>query len=958
MIVYMFPLVLPGIIAIWYILTIINRLDNRLFEYVGRINSKYLTDKTMESKYEKGRWYKIEQMPEFKLKFLSRDEITRYSERISGKLHTVGADWCDNYYNLIPIDLSEIQQFLPEGHPDKIKTDIIPEYVEYLLDKPWGSIPVTKGKVYTFYKIVDDIGDTTSLNKNFSMWTREFKPSTKEAYEAQFKPKEPELIEGNWYECILNWSNWGKMLIKYVKISGDNYTVSKYRTKTGNSLRESEFQIKELSDIKPANLEEVYKYFPEERPKLTGKTEQPMNTYGLKVGDLISNNKILQQWCEKDKNSALKDGEWSLKRDVFSVPHERKIEEFFIYKDIIAFKLSNTNSDFYIKAEGFKEFMDNFDKPEDITPLSKFEISNKVKCTGKGEVCCSAYRLGSKAIDHHIIVVEKNPTIINKKFNKGEWWYRFTDEGNWYTEDSLELLETMKKELTSLPEKWYCIYSSKEEFDILNKHFNGGWGYSPPNGFNGARSERRNHWTSRGDNLAGFTEITFEQFKKWVLGANSTETKPKFEVEKWYKFKAFNIKRPYYAKVKLITSDGFNAVGFIPYTNSSPSYCVGGGFDNIVECSLLTDLSEIQSYLPDDHPDKIINKSQLYPINTEVRIKSSSSYREQGEVKGTKLKGIIITVNDRTPYNESNHHYRVRWSNNNENTYRPCDLELWEEEKKYNYEVVHCSTQEEWDFVAKTIRRTSFVGFKQLSSKNDTINLKDPNNSDNIPYWKSCNSKIYSFSEWCEKFGHKPEVKKPSLVGRWFKALEDDIQNSATEKGKYYQITREENNNIYFSVRSFIDIGIHESFRHKYELMPEGFIPPEKEMTPDEILEECKKRYPIGTIVKCPNGNTAKATVEYYDDRHLKDTKGSLYLGVFTNNNAWLYNKNVGWAEIVYKANEYVWDVQPKTNKNKKTIVGKKKGFDEKEHLSKSYNKKLEIKIKKQTKNKLKLQLS
>ena len=86
-------------------------------------------------------------------------------------------------------------------------------------------------------------------------------------------------------------------------------------------------------------------------------------------------------------------------------------------------------------------------------------------------------------------------------------------------------------------------------------------------------------------------------------------------------------------------------------------------------------------------------------------------------------------------------------------------------QEKYKYEVVHCTTQEEWNFVAKTLKRTSSVAYKQFG---DCIVITSPNSSLTYTICLEEKYKIYSFSEWCEKFGHKPHKKEIKFeIGKW-----------------------------------------------------------------------------------------------------------------------------------------------------------------------------------------------
>lgn len=146
-------------------------------------------------KFEVGKWYKNLDS--------SEQWIGKFEKQYSNTLDFGGYEFIDNigeYHktsslsylyskNAIEIaDLQEIQQYLPEGHPDRI--DTVPEYVECLenyVDQ------FTKGKIYKtrsyFGSVVeDDSGYSNGWSKN------KFKPSTKEAYLAQHGKSE-ELTE-------------------------------------------------------------------------------------------------------------------------------------------------------------------------------------------------------------------------------------------------------------------------------------------------------------------------------------------------------------------------------------------------------------------------------------------------------------------------------------------------------------------------------------------------------------------------------------------------------------------------------------------------------------------------------------------------------------------------------------------------------------------------------------------
>lgn len=88
--------------------------------------------------------------------------------------------------------------------------------------------------------------------------------------------------------------------------------------------------------------------------------EPEINTYGLEVGDKLP-QKVICQWGDQGLNYCGPSKKWE--KTIGQFMNDRTIEHFKIIDGIVAFKVSNTGS-VYFKAEGFKEFMDNFDKPK------------------------------------------------------------------------------------------------------------------------------------------------------------------------------------------------------------------------------------------------------------------------------------------------------------------------------------------------------------------------------------------------------------------------------------------------------------------------------------------------------------------------------------------------------------------------------------------------------------------
>lgn len=117
-----------------------------------------------------------------------------------------------------------------------------------------------KGEIVNTYKDWYIISFTDINDSNVHLG---FKENVLEPYIME----EPKLIEGQWYEGVPSGGN--KWLFKFSKCTDERpychslavNTVSKYKANIG--------WFKEMENVKPANMEEVYKYYPEEKPKPT-----------------------------------------------------------------------------------------------------------------------------------------------------------------------------------------------------------------------------------------------------------------------------------------------------------------------------------------------------------------------------------------------------------------------------------------------------------------------------------------------------------------------------------------------------------------------------------------------------------------------------------------------------------------------------------------------------------------
>lgn len=137
----------------------------------------------------KGKWYKWfwkinEKTTYGKVSIMSSDSFNvseGIQNNIYSKVNGYFFEACTNIELLT--DLSEIQQYLPNDHPDKISP--IPEYVECIASVNGNQDP----KVGKIIKAAGDGHLPGICLYNSITYKTCFRPSTKEAYEAQNKPK-------------------------------------------------------------------------------------------------------------------------------------------------------------------------------------------------------------------------------------------------------------------------------------------------------------------------------------------------------------------------------------------------------------------------------------------------------------------------------------------------------------------------------------------------------------------------------------------------------------------------------------------------------------------------------------------------------------------------------------------------------------------------------------------------
>jgi hypothetical protein len=299
------------------------------------------------------------------------------------------------------------------------------------------------------------------------------------------------------------------------------------------------------------------------------------------------------------------------------------------------------------------------------------------------------------------------------------------------------------------------------------------------------------------------TNYLFGEFE--IVPEESNSELPKFEVGKWYKISYSP--HSYRKFLKLIDQKFYYSERIEGDYQKNEDWAYISNIDK----NSLEDLSEIQKYLPDGHPDKkskittgkdwskatdeelLEEAKRRYPIGSKVRCLSPTASSEIPEIIKNELvwydKGNSI-IQSGSPYT------RVYYKD--ENIWAEI-VELPKEAKKYDYEVVHCKTQEEWDFVFKMnpgkLNYGKNIYEKDYKNGDGCISLKELCHSP-LNFYLEENAKIYSFEEWCAMNNYKPDfnIKNQEIDYTFIKDIcryghPVPINESNLSKGLYNQIS-------------------------------------------------------------------------------------------------------------------------------------------------------------------------
>jgi hypothetical protein len=294
--------------------------------------------------------------------------------------------------------------------------------------------------------------------------------------------------------------------------------------------------------------------------------------------------------------------------------------------------------------------------------------------------------------------------------------------------------------------------------------------------------------------------------------------KNKFEVGKWYKV------NNEYTKFHSLGSEGvFYGVDHIyndKYRKSiydSPTYI----FRKVDNPILLTDLSEIQQYLPDGHPDKFVNKSETSPLPEKWYLevtKDNLSYVSSKRAWSFDIIGYI--------HSSLSHNIHNYWFHNNE--------------------------------PLKGYTEITLEQFKEYVVKDVTSKKVEPE----IPEYVEC------IQNGNNATMHQKYCGVNVVKGTIYKVTEKSMPNKGAQSEAYVL----EGGGVGYC------LGFKPSTKEAFDAQNKP-----KEQSIEEILEICKKKYPIDTEIKSVYGKRGVITGNYhiFDRNNIfatSDSKGDLIL--------------------------------------------------------------------------------
>jgi hypothetical protein len=173
--------------------------------------------KSTETKFEVGKWYKINNCWYAKFNMIhGQNTYWQYTEsitfqgvynKLSDNIKTSSIK--DGLSVVLLTDLREIQQYLPDNHPDKIKVmkeeSLVGRYLKALVDRPNGIGLANKGD----YFIINDLTCCTLIKNGTNRWLYHLRNNISKDFELMPEGFNPlaisESTDTNWIPKIGEW---------------------------------------------------------------------------------------------------------------------------------------------------------------------------------------------------------------------------------------------------------------------------------------------------------------------------------------------------------------------------------------------------------------------------------------------------------------------------------------------------------------------------------------------------------------------------------------------------------------------------------------------------------------------------------------------------------------------------------------------------------------------------------
>ncbi len=333
-------------------------------------------------------------------------------------------------------------------------------------------------------------------------------------------------------------------IVKIKEVHSDNKITPCYRYNLKNTLgneggwSNSESIFDNISYSKELTLEEIQQYLPDNHPDKL-KTKEYLEFKEYQCSPFPENKstyfkvRVVKDIVRKDIDVAGSLPDLIPKGSVtWFIRSNNESWKMYIGRNAGTIHPENNRYNANIPTDYFEIIEEDV-----IIPTSKFNIGDLVSTNNKGY---QYYAANTKESDVWSDVVKtncptherKNDVSIKDKYYhilQSKWWYKTDKYGNnWISECGIDdkvnkPINNNVAELTSLPEKW-CLKITKDNLDFCKSLKNNELGYnldykytidcyySPiktRSGFSGSI------------NLEDRIEITFEQFKRWVLKEQS-----------------------------------------------------------------------------------------------------------------------------------------------------------------------------------------------------------------------------------------------------------------------------------------------------------------------------------------------------------------------------------------------------------------------------------------------------